>query len=515
MLRTQGTRIALLLLVALRSSDGFATSSTATSVRQQQRPGFATSQSHEQQGRHSLKRPLPSSTTTTTAAGLFSDASSSTMGVNNRHSSKDYWYNIRTLPSSAILQDIRNPVLSVFGWSTAVAAVHAFCAANSGVSAMAATVASKMCVSSAAHSFLVSALGLLLVFRTNSAYQRFYEGRKIWEQISSVSRNLGRLTQLYGRELGGPRQQRLRNLIAAYPYLLRHHIRSGCLCEGDTVDPDHRLLLEEPSLQMVETRHEGDKRCGGTTSSEVQTQAPPRECFVDKRNLPWSLLTKGALDKVSRSLNRPLWICNRLGREICDIKYGDTSNYSFTNRERQHFLSQVEKLTNAIGQCERIHQTAVPLNYARHSLRSLTIWLFTLPFALVKDLGFMTGPATAVVAWLFFGIYEIGYSIEDPFQGSLRLSNLCDSIRNDVLNIDDDDDTDDYMDDEVESFVSAPASSSSSGSSSSMPSDWIDEDAQDSLKIHILDAAKLASVGASNLTPLPLISLEDYQEIEK
>jgi hypothetical protein len=38
-----------------------------------------------------------------------------------------------------------------------------------------------------------------------------------------------------------------------------------------------------------------------------------------------------------------------------------------------------------------------------------------------------------VVAWLLFGVYEIGYYIEDPFLGSLRLSILCDNIRKDIL----------------------------------------------------------------------------------
>jgi hypothetical protein len=61
------------------------------------------------------------------------------------------------------------------------------------------------------------------------------------------------------------------------------------------------------------------------------------------------------------------------------------------------------------------------------------MWLLSLPFALVKDLGFMTGPILFVVSWMLFGVYEIGYSIEDPFQGTLRLSILCDAIRRDVL----------------------------------------------------------------------------------
>jgi len=105
----------------------------------------------------------------------------------------------------------------------------------------------------------------------------------------------------------------------------------------------------------------------------------------------------------------------------------------FTSRERLTLIGKVEKLSNSIGSCERIHQTAVPLNYARHSLRALSIWLFTLPLCLVSSLELATAPAVFLVSWLMFGIYEIGYSIEDPFQGTLRLSVLCDTIRRDVL----------------------------------------------------------------------------------
>lgn len=74
-----------------------------------------------------------------------------------------------------------------------------------------------------------------------------------------------------------------------------------------------------------------------------------------------------------------------------------------------------------------------PLNYARHSLRALTLWLFTLPFALVENLKFLTGAALFLISWLLFGVYEIGVAIEDPFQGTLRLSIMCDIVRRDVL----------------------------------------------------------------------------------
>jgi len=156
----------------------------------------------------------------------------------------------------------------------------------------------------------------------------------------------------------------------------------------------------------------------------------PRELYwVDKRTLPWRLLPDAAMEECARAQNRPLWVCDRMAKELHSVPDSD----KFTARERLALLSKVDKLSGTIGACERIHQTVVPLNYARHALRSLTMWLLSLPFALVKDLGLMTGPTLFLTSWMLFGVYEIGYSIEDPFQGTLRLSILCDAIRRDVL----------------------------------------------------------------------------------
>jgi predicted membrane chloride channel (bestrophin family) len=368
---------------------------------------------------------------------------------NNRHSASDWWYNVQSLPKSKVLRDVRNPVLAVGVWSLIVSLLHRFCRHHA--IPVVRSLADHMSIPGTAHSFLVSALGLLLVFRTNSAYQRFYvryihcyllgicshsfrlfvlvsfyliteqEGRKIWENILSVSRNMSRLVHLYKPEVGTDRYSRILDLISAYPYLLRAHIRPGCLCSDDTNIPKrYRLKLTEHRLTS-ETRHEGqDERSHLPATSE---------CVVDKRHLPWRLFLPHSLPLIAHAENRPVWVCDRIAALINSVPYGP----NFTSRERLSLLGMVDKLTNAVGECERIHQTAVPLNYARHSLRSLTIWLFTLPFALVKDLGLFTAPTVAVVAWLFFGVYQIGYSIEDPFQGSLRLSILCDTIRKNVV----------------------------------------------------------------------------------
>ena len=208
-----------------------------------------------------------------------------------------------------------------------------------------------------------------------------------------------------------------------YLIYLQHHIRTGCLCSEDRDEiGEHALLLEELSHTYVDSRYEGDQY-------SMKVEDMTTQCWVDKRKEPWCLLPEEALRQCIMASNRPLWVCDRPAKEIADVPYSS----QFTSRERLALLSQIDKLSNAIGGCKRIHQTAVPLNYARHSLRSLTVWLFSLPFVLLKDLGLLTGVVMAVISWVLFGVYKIGYSIEDPFQGTLRLSKLCEEIKKDVL----------------------------------------------------------------------------------
>ena len=293
--------------------------------------------------------------------------------------------------------------------------------------------AEQMCLPLSPHSLMVSALSLLLVFKTNSAYQRFAEGRKIWEYIINNSRDLYRMMNLYEKEMGRSKRRRLQRLLAAFPYLLRHRIRPNLvmyrLDDVENVrDPENSIVLYQdkaaddldPEAAAVATKEE----------NEGNSRRRTRPLYwVDKRTLPWRLLPPNALEPCARAQNRPLWVCDRMAQELRNVPDGP----NFTARERLALIAKVEKLSGCIGACERIHQTAVPLNYARHSLRALTMWLFTLPFGLVGSLKYVTGPAVFLVSWLLFGVYEIGYSIEDPFQGTLRLSVLCDTIRRDVL----------------------------------------------------------------------------------
>ena len=350
-----------------------------------------------------------------------------------RYSASDWLDNMKSIRRSTILRETRGPVLTVMIWSTVISLLYKVLIAKGFTGA-----AAQMCIDSKPHSFLVSALGLLLVFRTNSAYQRFAEGRIIWENILSISRNTSRMAVLYKKEFGEARSKRFFRLLAAFPYLLHHHIQPGH--DASLAQKEHGMALKQTAPVVNRRQTAQDILAKAVTNSNqagvpVNNQSTPADspdtdvCWVDRRKVPWSLFPSTALELCSKATNRPLWACDRMSQEVQEIEY--TPNY--TSRERLTLLSQIGKLSKCIGECERIHQTAVPLNYARHSLRSLTLWLFTLPFALIHDFGILTGPVMGLAAWLFYGIYQIGYTIEDPFQGTLRLSAYCDAIFRDVM----------------------------------------------------------------------------------
>jgi len=124
-------------------------------------------------------------------------------------------------------------------------------------------------------------------------------------------------------EVGAERLCRVKHLLAAFPYLLRHHIRYNASVQQDTVKdiPDaYRLTVTEPSAEIIETRYEDDQRSGGTIHSS--NAADKTRCStVDIRQYPWSLLPKDSLKSCAIARNKPLWICDRISKEIVNISY--------------------------------------------------------------------------------------------------------------------------------------------------------------------------------------------------
>jgi putative membrane protein len=95
----------------------------------------------------------------------------------------------------------------------------------------------------------------------------------------------------------------------------------------------------------------------------------------------------------------------------------------------------VQQLIDYLGSCERIHRTPLPFAYMVHLRRALILYCYSLPLALVRDFGWWTIPCTLLVAYILFGIEEIGVEIEDPFgedENDLPLEEFCAMIKRNV-----------------------------------------------------------------------------------
>jgi ion channel-forming bestrophin family protein len=224
-----------------------------------------------------------------------------------------------------------------------------------------------------AHSLIGTALGLLLVFRTNSSYDRFWEGRKQWGGIVNECRNLTRQTSVW---------------LAADQSLMREVISWTIAFPFAVMQRLHKTT----SL--------------GTTLSDVSS---------------------ADLAQVEASKHAPLAVANLITERI----FAAREKGLIDGSQLKSLDNNVELLIDYCGACERIHSTPMPFAYAVHLRRVLIVYCSTLPFALVKDFGWATIPATLLTTYILLGIEEIGVEIEDPFgftSNDLPIQTYCQGI---------------------------------------------------------------------------------------
>jgi ion channel-forming bestrophin family protein len=272
----------------------------------------------------------------------------------------------------SMLREIRIRVLVPFLWAAAVTGAYEWWQWNVKLTDRHAMFPTTM------HLLIGTALGLLLVFRTNSSYDRFWEGRRMWGNIINESRNLARLGSV---SLAGLPELRLRLFawLTVFPVAAMHQLRGtvkelGAAC--DQVPPiEMSLALGQQNVALAAAR-----QMTGCLAEAHQRGAISEYVFV-------------ALDQ------------------------------------------NVQLLVDYLGACERIHRTPMPFAYMVHVRRVLLIYCYSLPLALVRDFNWWTIPATLFVAFVLLGIEEIGVEIEDPFgtdDNDLPLESFCETIRRNV-----------------------------------------------------------------------------------
>lgn len=223
-------------------------------------------------------------------------------------------------------------------------------------------------------------LSLLLVFRTNTAHDRFWEGRKLWGAMVNTVRNLSRGIWVVIEE--NDQQERAEKqaaarLVVAFSVAMKLHLRR---------DPMNSEL--EPFMSTTQYQ-----------IAQAVNHAP---------------------------LEISLWIADYLQQQH---ELQRVNIFQLTAQ-----LELLDDMVDILGGCERILKTPVPLAYTIILRTLLLIYFLLLPWGLVNGLTWWTGPLLGFISVVLLGIDEIGAEIEEPFghdPNDLPLDVICNTmIRN-------------------------------------------------------------------------------------
>jgi len=229
-------------------------------------------------------------------------------------------------------------------------------------------------------------IAIFLGFRNNSAYDRFWEGRKLWGELLLRSRNLAR--QCLGL-VDGEQPARMQNGLGDVRVRMVLRAIAFSCCLRDQLR--HRPV--DPHLASLLPSHE--------------------------------------FEEVGRQANRPDYLMRQLGQDLAQcIREKRIAPCLAANID--HTLSA---MTAASASCERIKNTPIPFSYSVLLHRTAYLYCFLLPFGLVDTIGFMTPVVVAIVAYTFFGLDALGDELEEPFgmePNDLPLDAICRAIEIDL-----------------------------------------------------------------------------------
>jgi ion channel-forming bestrophin family protein len=232
----------------------------------------------------------------------------------------------------------------------------------------------------ALHSLLGIVLGLFLVFRTNSAYDRWWEGRKLWGAMVNSTRNYALKISAYLEVNDHENRSWFAQMIPNFVIASKEHLRKG--------------------VQM----------------SELEI---PEEGFPDK---------------LTNAMHKPNIIAGlmyaRVNKLYMDKKVsGD--QFRVLDKEMKDFI-------DIIGACERIKGTPIPYSYSMFIKKFIFIYIITLPFGFVTTFEYLTIPTVLLVTFILLSIELIAEEIEDPFGrdiNDLPTDELAGKIKDNVREI--------------------------------------------------------------------------------
>jgi putative membrane protein len=205
------------------------------------------------------------------------------------------------------------------------------------------------------HSLVGFVLSLLLVFRTNSAYDRWWEGRKVWGSFVNNSRNLS--LKLSALLLTTEEKDVFSALIINYNFAAKEHLRNGA---------DINELI-----------------------------------FSKKYDRKW--------------YENAAHIPNRIMKALYVEIHLLFSHNRITGEQLLFLNEELKSFTDNIGICERIKKTPIPYSYSLYLKKIIFLYVFTMPLGFVVEFGYWAMPIVALVFYVFGSIELIAEEIEDPF----------------------------------------------------------------------------------------------------
>lgn len=230
------------------------------------------------------------------------------------------------------------------------------------------------------HSILGFVISLLIVFRTNTAYDRWWEGRKVWGELTNTSRNLAIKLAAILENDDKENRNFFKKYIPFYAETLRGHLN----------EESTRLILDEKEHAELAVELKG-------------------------KHLP---------NKVAKLLYMKTTQLNREGI-ITD------ADYINLNKDLSAF-------TDICGKCERIKNTPIPYSYSSFIKRFISVYILTLPIGYVFQLGYNVAPLTTFIAYVLGTLELIAEDIEDPFgndPSDLPLAKMAENIKKHVTEL--------------------------------------------------------------------------------
>ena len=212
------------------------------------------------------------------------------------------------------------------------------------------------------HSLLGFAISMLLVFRTNTAYDRWWEGRKLWGSLVNNSRNFALKLATIIPEDDIRQRTFFRKIIPGYAFALHNHLRrEQTRIELFDADDDHKQVFQ-------------------------------------------------AIDKEKHIPNQVALLMYQHIQQLHKENKISVEQLLFLNSELQSF-------TDICGACERIKNTPIPFSYSVFIKKFIFFYIMSLPFGFVFQLGYYVIPVVAFIFYVLASLEIIAEEIEDPFGG--------------------------------------------------------------------------------------------------